>query len=197
MKVFLTLLTTLALTGFAQAKSATAQVDAQSSKITWKGSKKIGGSFHTGYVLVKSGTVMYENGQPQSADITIDLNTITNTDLTDAKYNAKLVGHLKSEDFFEVAKFPTAQLKVSKISKSGAKTYKLEGEMTIKGVSQPITLDAEVTGDDAKAQTVQSSFSFDRTKFGLRYGSENFFKNLGDKIINDKVDMTVSLVVKK
>ena len=42
----------------------------------------------------------------------IDMSTITNTDLEDAEYNAKLVNHLKSDDFFGVEKFPTAKLEI-------------------------------------------------------------------------------------
>ena len=108
------------------------------------------------------------------------MNTITCTDLKDDGYNQKLVGHLKSDDFFGVDKYPTANFKVTKSTsfKNGKAT--LTGNLTIKGITQKISF--EVT----KIKNVfTANLDIDRSKYNVRYGSNSFFDSLGDAAIDD------------
>ena len=120
----------------------------------------------------------------------MDMNTITNTDLEDASYNQKLVGHLKSDDFFGVEKFPTATFTITKTSPFSGKKALVEGNLTIKGHTEPISFEVEHTGDVYVAVV-----EIDRSKFDVRYGSSSFFDNLGDKAINDIFELHIELAL--
>ena len=108
----------------------------------------------------------------------------------------KLIGHLKSADFFNVEKFPTATFKVTSAVKKSEKEVLLKGTMTILGKSQPVEVLAQIektkTGGKGHANLV-----IDRTRWDIRYGSDKFFKNLGDKIIKDEIDLELSLFFNK
>lgn len=171
-------------------------VDAKKSRVEWTGSKVIGDQHH-GEIQIKSGEVSFEGSEPKTAHIVVDMTSLTNKDLTDPKWNAKLVGHLKSEDFFAVEKFKTAELSIDKIQKATDKFYFLSGTLKLKDKSVPIKMKAELVKEDKGLMTIKSNFDFDRTQFGIKYGSGSFFSNLGDKMISDKVDVQVELAVKR
>jgi len=81
-----------------------------------------------------TGTVVFDaQAKTGSVDIVIDTTTV-NTGSTD--FN----GHIQGEDFLDTAKFPTATFKSSKVVFAGDKPASIEGQLTIKGVSKPVTL---------------------------------------------------------
>ena len=163
-----------------------AEVDIKNSSFQWKGSKKIG-KFHTGKISLKSAKVKMSKDKIASAELVMDMKSITNEDL-EGKWQKKLVGHIKSGDFFDVEKHPTATLSIDKQVGGSA----VSGKLTIKGKTNPVKVKFKKNG---KAYT--GTFKFDRTKFGLTYGSKNFFKKLvGDKIINDEVSIEFKVVTK-
>jgi polyisoprenoid-binding protein YceI len=172
----------------------TLTADAQKSSLVWTG-KKIGGD-HTGKISLASGSLQVEKNKLVGGAFEIDMNSITNTDLTDADYNAKLVGHLKSDDFFGVEKHPKATFKITKaapITKAGENNYQITGDLSIKGKTETISFPAavKVNGDAAEAV---AKIVVDRTKFNVRYGSPSFFANLGDKAINNEFIIDLKLV---
>lgn len=167
------------------------KVDAATSEILWHAEKVVGK--HDGTVKVKQGTINVKDGKIAGGTVEIDLSTIANTDITDAETNAKLVGHLKSEDFFDVAKFPTSKLEITEVSPiqnaaSGQPNYTIKGNLTIRGVTKGITFPATLNVSDSKV-TGSATFDIDRTEFGLKYGSGKFFEGLGDKMIKDNFTM--------
>lgn len=168
------------------------KVDTKKSKVIWTGSK-IGGR-HEGTVKIKSGTVTMKNGFLSTAEIIVDMTTIECTDLKDKNLNQKLVGHLKSSDFFDVEKFPEAKFVITKPDRRLNQDYMIQGKLTIKDktsdVKIPTTLILE---NNNKSLMTTVSFIFDRTKHDIKYGSEKFFKNLGDKAIYDEVDLLIEL----
>lgn len=170
-------------------------IDTSKSKIEWMGSKVVGGS-HEGTLEVKSGTVSYEKNQPKSAVITVDMTSIKNTDLTDAEWNKKLVDHLKSDDFFSIEKFKEAKIEIKEFKAAKNNQFDLKGNLTIKGITKPVTLKATVSGKEKSLNTIVADLEFDRTDFNVRYGSGKFFENLGDKMISDKVKVKVELKLK-
>ena len=195
MKMF-SLFTALLLASSAQAN--TLKVDTAGSKLDWTGSKVTGK--HNGAVSLKEGSLDVEKGTLKAGHFVIDLNTITNVDLTDAATNAKLLGHLKSEDFFDVAKFPTAEFKVTKVealkgAKAGGPTHTITGDLTLKGVTKPVSFPATVTVGKDSTEAV-ATIKVDRTLFGLKYGSGKFFQGLGDKMISDEFALDVKLTAK-
>lgn len=164
----------------------TKKVNVEKSKISWVG-KKVTGQ-HEGTVNLKDGNLVFKGKKLIGGKFTVDMNSISATDLTADQGKAKLDGHLKSPDFFGTEKYPTATLVFKKISNEKKGVYTVTADLTIKETTNPITFD--VTVDQNTAST---KFSVDRTKFDIKYGSGSFFDNLGDKAISDKFDVTVLL----
>lgn len=170
------------------------KVDAKASTFNWLGKKFTGE--HNGTIGVQSGSLVVNGGKLSGGEFTIDMKSIKCLDLTDAGYNAKLIGHISSPDFFDVAKYPTATLKITKATAKTATNYDITGNLTINGVTQPITFPAVVTV--AKdATTATAKFEVDRTKFGSKYGSKSFFESIGDKVIYDNFQVDVKIVAAK
>jgi polyisoprenoid-binding protein YceI len=168
-------------------------VNAEKSSIDWKGEKVTGE--HTGTIKIKSGSLMVKEGKLQGGEFIIDMASIENTDL-DGEYKGKLEGHLKSDDFFGVDKFPEASLKVTGVKEtSKAGVYTVMADLTIKGITNPITFTATLL-DDKGTVVANANVVVDRSKFDVRYGSGSFFDNLGDKTIYDEFTLTVNLVTK-
>lgn len=172
-------------------------VDTKASKVAWKGTKKMG-SAHNGAISVKEGQVTVDKGAVTAGTVVVDMTTITNEDLKDAEYNKKLVGHLSNEDFFNVTKNPTSTFKINSLSKGKEKdTYTVKGDFTMIGHTHPIEFPAKITVAGDKV-TGTATVKIDRTKFGLKYGSGNIFKELAaDKIISDEFELTLNLVATK
>lgn len=175
-----------------KAKETTYKVDAQQSKLVWTG-KKVTGE-HTGLVPINGGTVLLtNNGQLKGGSFEISLKDLTVTDLTDADYNAKLVGHLKNDDFFSVAKHPTAQFVITSATPTGDGNYDIVGKLTIKGITNEVKFPAQVRTEPNKLTTT-AKVAVDRTKYDIKFRSTNFFENLGDKAISDDFTLDVTLI---
>lgn len=164
--------------------SGTFTADTENSVVEWFG-KKVTGE-HNGTVQLADASFSVEDGAVISGNATIDLTTIVVKDIEDAEFNAKLKGHLESPDFFNVAEFPTATLAITGANK---------GDLTIKGITQPVSFDAIVSEADGKI-VVTGSITIDRTAYDIRYGSGKFFENLGDKTINDEFTLKFNVVAK-
>lgn len=176
------ILTTLSFTAIT---TTVKEVKIKESTITWKG-KKVTGS-HTGNINIKEGHFLVEEGKPVGGEFVIDMTSLVSTDLS-GENKAKLEGHLKSDDFFGVAKYPTSKLVITSISKKGDGTYGVVGDLTIKNKTNKVTFDL-----DWKENSASTAFSIDRSKYDVRYGSGSFFDNLGDQTIYDDFDLAINL----
>lgn len=165
------------------------EVDTEKSSLEWLG-KKVTGE-HSGTISLKEGFVHMDGKNISGGEFVIDMTSIANTDVEDAEYSAKLDGHLKSEDFFGVEKFPTAKLVIKKSSKFKKDKASVKGELSIKDITHPIEFEVVKSGDKMMASIV-----VDRSKYDIRYGSGSFFEGLGDKMIYDDFTLTVTLVTK-
>jgi len=165
-----------------------AEVNTEKSSIEWMG-KKIGGK-HTGNIQVKSGYLELKEGEIAAGNFVVDMTTITNTDLDNESSNQKLVGHLKSDDFFGVEKYPTTKFEVTRSTRFNSGKATVSGNMTIKDKTENISFDVVREGDEYTA-----SIELDRSKFDVRYGSNSFFDNLGDKAIDDIFTLKVKLLL--
>lgn len=186
---------TTSLTAVAQNKPMSEAYNVEStSPVKWVG-KKITGE-HAGNVSVKEGSLTFTGDALTGGVVTVDMNTITVTDIPASdEMNGKLVGHLKSPDFFNVQKYPEAKLVITSSTKT--KTgLKVKGNLTFIGQTNPIEFDA-VVSKTAKSANLKSDVKIDRTIWGLKYGSGSFFKGLGDKAINNEFLLSVDLTAKK
>lgn len=164
------------------------KIDIKSSTITWIGKKVLGS--HNGTIKLKSGFLDMENDKLIGGEFVMDMTTINNLDLSgDSK--GKLEGHLKSEDFFGVEKYPTAKLIITNATNtktSDGNNYSVQGNMTIKESTHPIKFDMLLVGNTATCK-----INIDRSKYDVRYGSGSFFDGLGDKAIDDIFTLDVLL----
>lgn len=167
------------------------KVDGNASSLEWV-ARKITGK-HNGFVKVTSGEVVMDGAMLKSGTFQIDMTTMTVEDIKDPGTNGKLLGHLKSDDFFSVANHPTATFVVSSVTLKSGSTYTVKGKLTIKGITQEIEFPADITVS-GKTMKAIADIKVDRTKFDIKYRSSNFFENLGDKAIYDDFDLKVSLV---
>ena len=164
----------------------TKKIDASKSSITWVG-KKITGK-HDGTVNLKEGSLIFKNNTLTGGTFTVDMNSITVTDLKSGEGKEKLERHLKSDDFFGTDKYETSKLVFTNVKANGANKYSVIGNMTIKDKTNPITFDLVVNGNTATTKLV-----IDRTKYDVKYNSTSFFDSLGDKAIYDDFDLDVTL----
>ncbi|MDB4161125.1 YceI family protein [Bacteroidia bacterium] len=172
----------------AEAFSTEYAVNAVESTVTWTGSKPTG-DMHMGTVAIKQGKLAMSEGSISAGSFVLDMTQMSVTDEgMDEETKAKLLGHLTTTDFFEVEKFPTASFSVTSSTADS-----LMGNLTIKDITKSITVPYSVEVGEANI-TANASFSIDRTQWGVKFNSGNFFENLGEYLIDDAVQFDVKLV---
>jgi polyisoprenoid-binding protein YceI len=164
----------------------TMMVDTENSNLKWHGEKVTGE--HWGNIDLKEGWVTWKNDKITDGEFIIDMATITNADIEDEGYNAKLVGHLKSDDFFGVENYPTAKLEIKSSTAFKNNKGTVKAHLTIKETTLPVEFTAQKEGNWLMAEII-----VDRSKYDVRYGSGSFFDDLGDKMIYDDFTMTVKV----
>ncbi|MEM6395216.1 MAG: YceI family protein [Bacteroidota bacterium] len=177
--------------------AATFNVDASASNITWEGTKKIGGG-HNGNISIADGSLAVVDGKLNAGVFTIDMTSITNTDLPEDK-GAMLVGHLSNEDFFEVETYPTAQFEIKNVTPASGRddiTHMITGNLTMKDSTRSVSIPAlvEMTEDQISATT--PAFVINRTEWGIKYGS-GLLGLAEDEIINDNIGLEITLVANR
>jgi polyisoprenoid-binding protein YceI len=171
-------------------------VDADASTLAWTG-KKVTGQ-HNGTINISDGIFKVEGETITAGEFAIDMASISNEDLAESPdMQKKLLGHLASPDFFNVAEHPEATFVITAVKPltgdaSGA-THSISGNLTIKGISKEITFPAKVSLNDGSF-SAEADFNIDRTEWDIRYGSGKFFEDLGDKTIYDDINLKLALV---
>lgn len=161
-------------------------VDTAQSSLQWTG-RKISGQHH-GEVQIKSGALVVEEGKLIGGNFVIDLTTITNHDL-DGENKAKLEGHLKSADFFDVDNHPEASFEITNVQDgTEAGTAVISGNLTIRGVTKNITFDAQVEEASAAAVRAMADFNIAREDWGVNYAGQ------ADDLISKEINFKVTLV---
>lgn len=174
-------------------KEGTHKVDAAKSTVNWKGEKVTGE--HVGNIAIQSGDLNFKDGKLVGGEFVIDMNSIETTDLT-GEYKGKLEGHLKSDDFFGVATYPNAMLKITKVKATDKKgSYEVTADLTIKNITKSISFTTTIIEAEG-VMHANSNIVIDRSEYDVKYGSGSFFDDLGDKTIYDEFTLTVNLVTK-
>ena len=175
-------------------KNASMSVNSDESSVKWLG-KKVTGE-HNGTIKLSDGSLKFNEDELVGGSFEIDMKSIANSDLENEEYNQKLVGHLKSDDFFGVEKYPSASLVITDVKKKTATKYHVTGDITIKGTKKSIEFPVEVSLMDTKA-VASAAITIDRSEFDVRYGSGSFFDGLGDKMIYDDFQLDVTIVASR
>ncbi len=175
-------------------------VNVSESKIDWKGFKPTG--THTGTIAIDSGNLTVNGGKLQSGTFMIDMESITVTDL-EGDQKESLESHLKGTvegkegDFFNVTKFPDATFEITSTESIAAGKTRLSGNLSMKGQKQNISFPVTITNEDNMMTIESEPFTIDRTQWNINYGSKSVFDNLGDKFINDDMELQIMVKAKK
>ena len=157
-------------------------INTSNSSVEWKG-VMVGIYSHNGFVSIKEGNLIYQGNSITGGSITIDMETMTQSDSLYKTEENKLVAHLESPDFFDVANFPTATFE---ITSSDLGTKKVYGNLTVKGITESEVVENVIFDVETKSAT--GTLKFDRQKYGVTYkGSKK------DMLVGDEVEMTISL----
>ena len=174
--------------------------NAEASVIEWKGFKPTG--THNGTVNIESGVLKTENGSLQSGTFLIDMASIVSLDL-EGDYKDSLENHLKGTvegkegDFFNVTKFPTGAFEITGTETNEAGQTILSGNLTLKETKYNVSFPIAITNEDNTLTLSSDAFTIDRTKWGVNYKSKTIFDGLGDKFINDEIELKITIKATK
>jgi polyisoprenoid-binding protein YceI len=160
------------------------------SNIDWTGRKVTGA--HNGTIGIKEGNFILNDGKVKGGNVVINTASIKILDVTDPATNAQFAGHLASDDFFSIEKFPTAAFDIINVKELADSTYYLEGNLTIKGITHPAGFEAAIE-NSRNGITVSGKLVIDRTKYDIKFRSGNFFKDLGDTLIYNDFDLDFNI----
>ncbi|MDG1849453.1 MAG: YceI family protein [Flavobacteriales bacterium] len=164
-------------------------VSIEKSSVEWIGEKVTG--THSGFISLKNAYLLFEDNKLVGGEFDIDMNSITCTDIENEEYAAKLVNHLKNDDFFASDKYPTSNFKITKVIFDGT-SYMITGDITIRDITEEITFPARFHSH-GRIFHANASLIIDRTKHDVKYGSGSFFDDLGDKMIYNEFTLKVQL----
>ena len=171
------------------------KVDTAVSTIMWKGFKPTG--THNGTIAIDSGVLTIKDGNVESGTILIDMKSIAVKDIpVEDEGNAKLSGHLKSNEFFDIEQYPAAAFEVTSYEMKDVKGL-LSGNLKMKDATNNISIPVMVTENGNTATLKSETFTIDRSKWNIKYGSKSFFDNLGDKFINDDIELQINVTATK
>lgn len=180
--------------GQGKTDTQTFKINSEKSKVEWVG-KKVTGQ-HNGEIKIAKGEITAANGLVNGGSVAIDMNTITCLDMQ-GEWSEKLVGHLKSDDFFSVEKHTMSTFTIKSVTpikgaKAGSNNATIKGDLTIKGITNEVEFPAivEIRGMNLVAN---GEAKIDRTKYEIKYGSANFFEGLGDKAIDNEFSVKFKL----
>ncbi|THF49930.1 YceI family protein [Flavobacterium supellecticarium] len=175
-------------------------VDAKASSINWVGSKPTGK--HTGTINIKNGELYAKDGVIETGKVFIDMTSIAVTDLKGDE-KTSLEGHLKGlgkesdvDHFFNTKKYPEAVFEITKVTEEAGKKM-VEGNLTLKDITKSVKFPASITADANGISIESEPFTINRTLWNVNYGSKSVFDNLGDKFINDDIELKVSVKATK
>jgi polyisoprenoid-binding protein YceI len=137
-----------------------------------------------------SGQLRFDPADPAASSVEVNIEPAS-LDTADADRDA----HLRSPDFFDVEKFPTASFRSTKVEGKGGDRYKITGDLTVHGVTKPVVLDVtyEGSGKDpwgGERAGFNATTSLDRKQFGLEW---NKALETGGLLVGEKVDLTLEI----
>ena len=175
------------------------RIDPEGSLVEWTGRNLA--SKHHGTIRITKGEIRVEDGRAKSGEAVLDMTSIASTDIEDADMARMLADHLKSDDFFDAAKYPEAHFMLREIAPipggtPGANTHSVRGALTMKGIEHPVAFEAAM-GETAEGDfAAQAGFDLDRTKWNVLYGSGKFFERLGKHLVNDAISIQLRIVAR-
>jgi polyisoprenoid-binding protein YceI len=164
-------------------------VDVGRSEIGWVG-KSIDDA-HRGKIQLDSAVVEEQGGVVRAINVVADMRSISVEDITDPEGNREFVDHITNADFFEVDKYAKARFVSTNVERVADGSYAVTGDLTIKGVTRPVSFTAKPAADGG---SLQATLEIDRTAYGIVYGSKGQVGSEKDWFIHDAFTITVNLL---
>jgi polyisoprenoid-binding protein YceI len=166
--------------------------------VNWSGAHTLKKDGHEGTIAVESGTLLVSEGQLLSGKVTLDMNSITVTDIKDPGERRDLESHLKDSDFFETNKFPKAEFVFNEVLPSKAENFNwvLNGQLTMKGKTKPLTIPVKISLNGDLLQAESPAFPINRTDWGVNFRS-GILGTTRDKMIDDMVPLTLKVAARR
>lgn len=176
------------------------QIDTEKSVVEWTG-RNINNR-HYGRIAISSGEIAVMHGLPVSGRFVLDMNTITNLDLQDEGWRGMLHRHLKSEDFFDVERYPTAHFELRAASliagaTPGLPNTEISGLLTVKDTARPLCFPAMIAPQADGILKAQAALDLDRTLWKVHYGSGKLYERLGMHLVNDLISIELFIAARK
>ena len=167
-------------------------VDLEKSSMEWL-CKKVGGQ-HNGKVKIKEGSLIFDGNTLKGGTFVMDMTTISVLDSPD---NKRLIDDILSNNFFDITKFPTSTFTITKVTPSGTDQVDITGNLTVKGITKPVTFSSSLKKQGNVAVAVANGVKVDRTKFDITFRSKTFFATIGDRAVDDEFELSITLLAKK
>jgi polyisoprenoid-binding protein YceI len=171
--------------GAPQASRVTAgtyQVDPNHTQVTWS-VNHMGFSMLQGQIGASGGSITVDPARPQATklEVTFDVAKLTAP-------SERFTAHLKSPDFFDAANNPTATFTSTAVRVQGSRAT-ITGNLTIKGVTKPVTLQAEFIGAGPNPQSKKTNFGFRATG---QVNRSDFGLGMAVPVVSDRVDLVIN-----
>jgi polyisoprenoid-binding protein YceI len=137
-----------------------------------------------------SGQLRFDAGNPSASSVEVDIDPAS-LDTGDTQRDA----HLRSADFFDVEKYPTASFRSTRVEVAGEGRYRVTGNLTVHGITQPVLLDVtyEGSGKDpwgGERAGFSATTTIDRKHFGLEW---NKALETGGLLVGEKVELNLEI----
>jgi|TARA_B100000424_G_scaffold266457_1_gene257622 polyisoprenoid-binding protein YceI len=167
------------------------QIDKTKSVVRWIGRTPV--KFHDGTIDIQEGNFSVDDNGILNGNIIIDMESINCTDLSGGGKKS-LEEHLMNDDFFSVNKFKTSKINISSEMKPNNGLIDFKGSLEIKNISNPISFKSSINKTPEGKYTASSKLTFDRSMYNVKYKSKSFFDDLGDKFINDDIEIELEII---
>lgn len=166
------------------------KIEPAKSRVLWKG-EMLGIYSHSGTVDLTKSEIRFDDGKISGGNFTVDLTSMVPTDENynpeEGSTKEKLVGHLSSDDFFDVENFPTAKFEITRVEGNTA-----FGNLTVRGNTHEEKVENISIEEMNNAVTISGDLVFDRKKYDVSWDSP-----LQDRVLSSDIEVTVKLVGKK
>ena len=169
--------------------------ESESSSILWE-CAWLGGNSHNGDILLEEGQLSIKDNNNLTGSFLVDMTTIDCHDEKNIGTKNKIIGHLKSDDFFDVKNHQKAKLEIISSENIGGNEFLFKGNLNIKGKTNSVQMKGSVHKLNS-GYSANINLTFDRSKYDVRYRSAAFFSDLGDRIISDDVFLNVKIKLNK
>lgn len=163
-------------------------IDTSQSIIHWKCDN------HRGTLKIKEGSISVKKGKIVGGNFIIHMESIENDDIENTLMRKTLENILKSEEFFDVEQYPTAEFTLTNSEEKSGGGYWIAGDLTLIGKTRRICFNSNISLGKSLLEAETEKFSIDRTKWGITTYSPDYAKSDASFIVSNNIYFTIHLV---